>query len=31
MKPDKANKKSKGKKRTFETKTTIELQGPHGD
>ena len=31
MKLGKANQKSKGKERTFETQTTIELQGPHGD
>ena len=31
MKLGKANQKSKGKERTFETQITIELQGPHGD
>ena len=31
MKPGKANQKPKGKKRNFETQTTIELQGPYGD
>ena len=31
MKLGKANQKLKGKERTFETQTTIELQGPHGD
>ena len=29
MKPSKANQKPKGKERTFETQTTIELYGPH--
>ena len=31
MKLGKANQKSKGKERTFETQITIKLQGPHGD
>ena len=31
MKPGKANQKPKWKECTFETQTTIELQGPQGD
>ena len=31
MKSGKANQKPKGKEHTFETQTTIELYGPHGD